>query len=109
MWITTPGQSAGWIHDNDIVRVFSRDYRDLNDLMNTKSAVINDSGHSSTQAVDHHAQDGENNMAGLGSLPAGWEERRAPSGRLYYVDHNTRSTSWVDPRHRRRACFLTRL
>jgi WW domain len=63
---------------------------------------------SSNQAVDHQAQEGEANNAGLGSLPAGWEERRTPDGRLFYVDHNTRSNTWVDPRHRTtRACFLT--
>lgn len=31
-------------------------------------------------------------------LPAGWEERYTPEGRPYYVDHNTRTTTWVDPR-----------
>ncbi|KIJ69476.1 hypothetical protein HYDPIDRAFT_179279 [Hydnomerulius pinastri MD-312] len=36
--------------------------------------------------------------AGTGSLPAGWEERYTPEGRPYYVDHNTRTTTWVDPR-----------
>ena len=35
---------------------------------------------------------------GTGSLPAGWEERYTPEGRPYYVDHNTRTTTWVDPR-----------
>lgn len=35
---------------------------------------------------------------GTGSLPAGWEERFTPEGRPYYVDHNTRTTTWVDPR-----------
>jgi E3 ubiquitin-protein ligase NEDD4 len=33
-----------------------------------------------------------------GSLPGGWEERYTPDGRPYYVDHNTRATTWVDPR-----------
>ncbi|KAI0283262.1 hypothetical protein BC826DRAFT_1093837 [Russula brevipes] len=33
-----------------------------------------------------------------GDLPAGWEERYTPEGRPYYVDHNARTTSWVDPR-----------
>ncbi|TFK50649.1 HECT-domain-containing protein [Heliocybe sulcata] len=32
------------------------------------------------------------------SLPAGWEERRTPEGRSYFVDHNTRTTTWLDPR-----------
>ncbi|KAF9575194.1 hypothetical protein EC968_004130 [Mortierella alpina] len=36
--------------------------------------------------------------AGSGALPAGWEQRLTPEGRPYYVDHNTRSTTWVDPR-----------
>ncbi|PSS22678.1 hypothetical protein PHLCEN_2v3044, partial [Hermanssonia centrifuga] len=35
---------------------------------------------------------------GAGPLPAGWEERYTPEGRPYYVDHNTRTTTWVDPR-----------
>ncbi|EJD46029.1 ubiquitin-protein ligase [Auricularia subglabra TFB-10046 SS5] len=35
---------------------------------------------------------------GGGPLPAGWEERYTPEGRPYYVDHNTRTTTWVDPR-----------
>ncbi|KAI1316561.1 hypothetical protein EDD11_009826 [Mortierella claussenii] len=36
--------------------------------------------------------------AGSGALPTGWEQRLTPEGRPYYVDHNTRSTTWVDPR-----------
>ncbi|KAI6039009.1 hypothetical protein EDC04DRAFT_2568944, partial [Pisolithus marmoratus] len=35
---------------------------------------------------------------GSGSLPLGWEERCTPEGRPYYVDHNTLTTTWVDPR-----------
>lgn len=35
---------------------------------------------------------------GLGELPPGWEQRLTPEGRPYYVDHNTRTTTWVDPR-----------
>lgn len=36
--------------------------------------------------------------AGLGELPPGWEQRFTPEGRAYFVDHNTRTTTWVDPR-----------
>ena len=35
---------------------------------------------------------------GTGELPAGWEQRQTPEGRSYFVDHNTRTTTWVDPR-----------
>lgn len=31
-------------------------------------------------------------------LPLGWEERRTPEGRPYFVDHHNRTTTWVDPR-----------
>ena len=30
-------------------------------------------------------------------LPEGWEERRAQNGRVYYVNHYTRSTQWERP------------
>jgi E3 ubiquitin-protein ligase NEDD4 len=36
--------------------------------------------------------------AGTGELPSGWEQRHTPEGRPYFVDHNTRTTTWVDPR-----------
>ncbi|GAA5954405.1 hypothetical protein JCM3765_004449 [Sporobolomyces pararoseus] len=34
----------------------------------------------------------------LGSLPSGWERRQTPGGRAYFVDHNTKTTTWDDPR-----------
>eukprot|EP00992_Anisonema_acinus_P013983 TRINITY_DN9036_c0_g1_i3.p1 TRINITY_DN9036_c0_g1~~TRINITY_DN9036_c0_g1_i3.p1 ORF type:complete len:289 (-),score=44.16 TRINITY_DN9036_c0_g1_i3:59-868(-) len=33
-----------------------------------------------------------------GSLPPGWEEMFTPTGRVYYVDHNTRTTTWERPK-----------
>ncbi|XP_030880411.1 NEDD4-like E3 ubiquitin-protein ligase WWP2 [Leptonychotes weddellii] len=33
----------------------------------------------------------------LDALPAGWEKRTDPRGRFYYVDHNTRTTTWQRP------------
>lgn len=51
---------------------------------NTSAAALAASSHATT--------------AGTGNLPPGWEERYTPEGRPYYVDHNTRTTTWVDPR-----------
>uniref|UniRef100_A0A2K6EHV6 E3 ubiquitin-protein ligase n=1 Tax=Propithecus coquereli TaxID=379532 RepID=A0A2K6EHV6_PROCO len=31
------------------------------------------------------------------TLPSGWEQRKDPHGRTYYVDHNTRTTTWERP------------
>nr|XP_054369509.1 E3 ubiquitin-protein ligase NEDD4 isoform X2 [Mirounga angustirostris] len=33
-----------------------------------------------------------------GFLPKGWEVRHAPNGRPFFVDHNTKTTTWEDPR-----------
>uniref|UniRef100_A0A8C3A7T3 E3 ubiquitin-protein ligase n=1 Tax=Cyclopterus lumpus TaxID=8103 RepID=A0A8C3A7T3_CYCLU len=33
----------------------------------------------------------------LGALPPGWEKRQ-DNGRIYFVNHNTRTTQWDDPR-----------
>lgn len=30
-----------------------------------------------------------------GFLPSGWEVRSAPNGRPFFIDHNTRTTTWV--------------
>jgi len=35
---------------------------------------------------------------GLGPLPKGWERRLDSSNRPYFVNHNTRTTQWEDPR-----------
>ncbi|NP_001034349.2 NEDD4-like E3 ubiquitin-protein ligase WWP2 isoform X1 [Gallus gallus] len=31
------------------------------------------------------------------SLPPGWEQRELPNGRVYYVDHNNKTTTWERP------------
>uniref|UniRef100_W5N3L6 WW and C2 domain containing 1 n=1 Tax=Lepisosteus oculatus TaxID=7918 RepID=W5N3L6_LEPOC len=33
-------------------------------------------------------------------LPQGWEEARDFDGRVYYIDHINKTTSWIDPRDR---------
>ena len=35
---------------------------------------------------------------GGGRLPLGWEQRVTAEGRLFYVDHNTKTTQWDAPR-----------
>jgi len=33
-----------------------------------------------------------------GPLPEGWEEKTLPNGKIYFIDHHTRRTTWEDPR-----------
>ncbi|XP_050519993.1 E3 ubiquitin-protein ligase Nedd-4-like isoform X2 [Daktulosphaira vitifoliae] len=35
---------------------------------------------------------------GSDGLPKGWSMQVAPNGRTFFIDHNTRATTWVDPR-----------
>ncbi|RKP10065.1 E3 ubiquitin-protein ligase RSP5 [Thamnocephalis sphaerospora] len=37
-------------------------------------------------------------LSQLGPLPAGWEMRLTSNARVYFVDHNTKTTTWDDPR-----------
>ena len=30
-------------------------------------------------------------------LPAGWEERQDGYGRTFYINHNSRETTWIRP------------
>nr|XP_018900896.1 PREDICTED: transcriptional coactivator YAP1-A-like [Bemisia tabaci] len=34
----------------------------------------------------------------LGPLPEGWEQALTPEGEQYFINHQTRTTSWFDPR-----------
>lgn len=48
-----------------------------------------------TPQWDRAANDGI--RASLHELPSGWEARADPAGVIYYVDHNTRTTTFVRP------------
>jgi len=37
-------------------------------------------------------------MDDLGPLPDSWEERVHTDGRIFFIDHSTRTTQWEDPR-----------
>ncbi|KAI4230199.1 MAG: hypothetical protein LQ349_006284 [Xanthoria aureola] len=55
-----------------------------------------------TSADDQGDEEGQGTLNGSTSepdltLPPGWEERTNKGGRRYFVDHNTRTTTWVRP------------
>lgn len=39
-----------------------------------------------------------NNAEGM--FPPGWEQRETKDARPYFVDHNTKTTTWDDPREK---------
>ncbi|KAF5391323.1 hypothetical protein D9757_002066 [Collybiopsis confluens] len=78
-------------------RILADDLLDVNNSNTSSSSVFRNS---TAAAAPPPAVTAANNAttAGSGSLPNGWEERFTLEGRPYYVDHNTRTTTWVDPR-----------
>ncbi|CAG9795928.1 unnamed protein product [Diatraea saccharalis] len=38
------------------------------------------------------------NMPNSDGLPPGWTMQRAPNGRIFFIDHNQKTTTWIDPR-----------
>ncbi|KAJ4001408.1 hypothetical protein F5050DRAFT_1560835 [Lentinula boryana] len=65
-------------------------------LFRNSTATVNSTANPVTPAALNVGNNAT--TAGSGSLPNGWEERFTLEGRPYYVDHNTRTTTWVDPR-----------
>ncbi|KAJ3411380.1 hypothetical protein HDV05_002305 [Chytridiales sp. JEL 0842] len=58
----------------------------------------NNANQSSAAAVGAAMAAASASQAALGPLPSGWERRFTPEGRPYFIDHNTRATTWQDPR-----------
>ncbi|CAH8554166.1 unnamed protein product [Schistosoma turkestanicum] len=59
-------------------------------IIRTNNQIINGS------LLTHEAQ--RHVMKDLGPLPPGWEERVHSNGRIFYINHNARTTQWEDPR-----------
>ncbi|KAL8647086.1 MAG: hypothetical protein Q9226_006583, partial [Calogaya cf. arnoldii] len=55
-----------------------------------------------TSAADQGDGDGDGGLDNITAdshptMPPGWEELRDDKGKRYFVDHNTRTTTWVRP------------
>ncbi|CAN9507050.1 unnamed protein product [Ophioblennius macclurei] len=62
---------------------------------NTKTTTWNDPR---LKIPVHLRRNASLDPADLGPLPPGWEERVHSDGRIFYIDHNTKTTQWDDPR-----------
>ena len=59
----------------------------VNSLNNSTNSLIEDDNHG------HPLTDGP-------PLPEGWDVGMDFDGKLYFIDHKTRTTTWLDPRNR---------
>uniref|UniRef100_A0A3Q3M246 Membrane-associated guanylate kinase, WW and PDZ domain-containing protein 1 n=1 Tax=Mastacembelus armatus TaxID=205130 RepID=A0A3Q3M246_9TELE len=60
--------------------------------------VPRDDGHSPKNAAPKPEENDE-----LGPLPDNWEMAYTEKGEVYFIDHNTKTTSWLDPRLAKKA------
>ncbi|XP_050074369.1 E3 ubiquitin-protein ligase Nedd-4-like [Anopheles maculipalpis] len=77
-------------------------------MSNHGSNTINNNDTSDDRSSTRSSTSNENDSSGSSpsggggvsslTLPAGWSMQLAPNGRVFFIDHNERKTSWVDPR-----------
>uniref|UniRef100_A0A452QVP9 HECT-type E3 ubiquitin transferase n=1 Tax=Ursus americanus TaxID=9643 RepID=A0A452QVP9_URSAM len=63
-----------------------------------QSGQSSGSPHLQVPASDSAQQVTQPSEVEQGFLPKGWEVRHAPNGRPFFIDHNTKTTTWEDPR-----------
>lgn len=51
-----------------------------------------------TEADQRNGDDNEDERDDEEPLPLGWVKNKTRSGKVYFIDHNTRTTTWRDPR-----------
>uniref|UniRef100_A0A182M444 E3 ubiquitin-protein ligase n=1 Tax=Anopheles culicifacies TaxID=139723 RepID=A0A182M444_9DIPT len=87
------------IAESDMDVAFQRRVHISVDDSATVSGIHDD--RSSTRSSTSNDSSGSSPSGGGGSstmLPTGWSMQLAPNGRVFFIDHNERKTSWVDPR-----------
>lgn len=57
-----------------------------------------ESSNATSGGVNAAASQGTGSESLAEGLPSGWSMQLAPNGRWFFIDHNERTTSWVDPR-----------
>ena len=79
-------------HDGDAVRPSSAD------------GVVDESAYSSQTPRPYDGVEGtpeDRGPDGRGPLPANWEIATTHEGQVYFIDHNTDTTHWEDPRQQK--------
>ncbi|KZT21806.1 HECT-domain-containing protein [Neolentinus lepideus HHB14362 ss-1] len=89
-----PRGRAYYVDHNTHTTTWQRPAAPSNATPSVPPQRISTSSRTSPAPSDHHLQQQHADVR----LPDGWEERRTAEGRPYFVDHNTRTTTWLDPR-----------
>ncbi|CRL06760.1 CLUMA_CG019490, isoform A [Clunio marinus] len=91
--LSDAGLPAGWsmqVAPNG--RIFFIDHAEkTTSWVDPRTGCASPMPNAQSSAEERHEDD-------LGPLPEGWEERVHSDGRIFFIDHNTRTTQWEDPR-----------
>ncbi|XP_037130036.1 membrane-associated guanylate kinase, WW and PDZ domain-containing protein 1-like isoform X13 [Syngnathus acus] len=93
---STPKRTKSY-NDMQSVRVVPADDDDDNQASEMNNAFTADSGQQTLAEPQVSPEDA------VGPLPENWEMAYTENGELYFIDHNTKTTSWLDPRCRDKA------
>ncbi|XP_061384013.1 E3 ubiquitin-protein ligase Nedd-4 isoform X1 [Danaus plexippus] len=63
----------------------------------TESEDETDGSSESTRSTSSSSSQSQN-LPNSDGLPSGWSMQRAPNGRIFFIDHNQKTTTWIDPR-----------
>ncbi|XP_038210995.1 E3 ubiquitin-protein ligase Nedd-4 isoform X4 [Zerene cesonia] len=70
---------------------------DEHNQSNTQTHDETDNSSDSTRSSSASSTQSQN-LPNSDGLPPGWSMQRAPNGRIFFIDHNNKTTTWVDPR-----------
>ena len=107
---TRPSPNQAVDHQAETTTTGSGSLPARSDERRTSDGQVNQNTHSTT-SVDPRLQtiiritdpNGQGSLqprttSQLGPLPSGWEMRLTPTNRVYFIDKNTKRTTWDDPR-----------
>uniref|UniRef100_A0A4W5MVZ9 Membrane associated guanylate kinase, WW and PDZ domain containing 1 n=1 Tax=Hucho hucho TaxID=62062 RepID=A0A4W5MVZ9_9TELE len=85
------GESS-YMHRGGVLRPYPARENAPSYGLNNVAASTSDNGQQT------HAQPQASPEDPLGPLPDNWEMAYTENGEVYFIDHNTKTTSWIDPR-----------
>lgn len=93
-----PETSAQEMHE--VGRRFHISVDEDDQSTSSQSQSQTDSPQTETPSAGSSRRNSELVQEGLNNdgLPAGWSSQIAPNGRIFFIDHNSKATSWIDPR-----------
>uniref|UniRef100_A0A3P9PWP1 HECT-type E3 ubiquitin transferase n=1 Tax=Poecilia reticulata TaxID=8081 RepID=A0A3P9PWP1_POERE len=108
--LTTPGLPPGWeerkdakgrtyyVNHNNRTTTWTRPIVQGANNIQVRRAVKDTLSNPQSPQLSPYSSPKSQHKTQQSFLPPGWEMRIAPNGRPFFIDHNSRATTWEDPR-----------